>query len=361
MKRTEIRERRIEVALVVFVLFVSSGVATVFAQPGDYRAYVPNAADGTVSAVDFESGTIVWVTQVSEGSQAQPPEAAHGIAVSPDGMTVYAGDAATGELVVLHAAGGHVVARLALPHNVHGIDISPDGRTVWVGGSDPERFWLGMLSVVSTDSMSVIRTVAPAVGSAAHVAFSPDGAEVWVASTTTNLVWVVDGRRMRLRDVIAMADAEFSGAATPEGELGLVGINEVAVSPDGARAYAVGPEAAILYAIEVPYRRVSASVAAEPRAHGIVVSPDGTEVWTANRSGSLTVFDAATLDRLASVPMGDFANHVAFVPGGGLVLGTGESSLVVVDAATRRTIRSIPVGREPHEIAIGPIPPSEGD
>lgn len=351
MKMKRITMRRCAVALIM--LLVASGFAT--AGDGDRSSgwiYVPNAADGTISAIDTRGGRVLWRLTVSEGSNGRPAEAAHGIAISPDGSTLYAGDAATDELVIIDTGAREVIERVSISHGVHGIDISPDGSAVWVGGSDRDRFWLGQLSVVSTESRSVEAVVAPGVGSAAHVSFTPDGSRVWVASTTTNVVWVVDSAATSLSTVVPLIGDRQHDTRSPEGEAGYIGINEVAVSPDGSSAYAVGPESAILFRIDVATGEVTAQRQGEPRAHGVVVSPDGNEVWVANRSGSLSVFDAESLEPLANVPMGNYANHVAFDDGGEYVFATGESTVVVIDAQSRERVHTIETGREPHEIAV---------
>ena len=313
--------------------------------------YIPNAADGTVSAVDPGAATVLWEIRISEEINGRPAEAAHGIAVSPDGSTLYAGDRAAGELVVVDTASREVRKRVEIPHGVHGVDISPDGATVWVAGSSADMFWLGELSVFDTEAQAIIAHIAPGVGSAEHLDFSPDGSQVWVASVSNNLVWTVDGGSFELASVVALPQQAGPDGA-PEAEAGLIGLNEVAVAPDGRRAYAVGPASARLFAIDAARAEMIASTAAEPRAHGVAVSPDGAEVWVANRSGSVSVFAAETLELLASIPTGAYANHVAVHPDGRRAFVTGEDELLVVDIASRQITDRIPTGADPHEIAV---------
>ena len=345
-------QRRPVIIAIIFLVAISFAFAE---QQGKTRGllFVPNAADGTVSALDPHTGSEVWVAAVSSAGDSLPAGAAHGIAISPDGETVYAGDAVTDELVVLNALDGEVIARVALSHAVHGIDIAPDGETVWVGGANRDRFWLGELSVINTESLTVRQVVAPGVGSAAHVSFTPDGRQVWIASTSNNLVWVVNAMDGSLLGLVPLIAGERNEASTPEGRAGYIGINEVAISPDGRTAFAVGPEAATLFRIDVATRRVESVQPGEPRAHGVAVSRNGREVWVANRSGSLSVFDAEQLTPIATVPMGAYANHVSFSVDGNEVYASGDRRLVVVDVATWTIIRSIEVGRDPHEIAVG--------
>ncbi len=337
-------------AMALFLGAAAAGQAT--HQPAPRQVFVPNAADGTVSAIDLARGEADWTVAVSQTVGDRKAEAAHGIAVSPDGATVYAGDAAARQLVVLDAGSRRIVARIPLEHDVHGIDISPDGRTVWTGGALAGYPWLSAVSVVNTATRQVEAVVSPGVGDASHLAFSPDGREVWIASVTNNLLWIVDVARRTLTAVVPLGPEAALKPGTPEGEKGLIGFNEVALSPDGRFAYAVGPESAVVYSIDAATRRVLASARVGERAHGISVSPDGREVWVANRSGSVTILDAAGLRTLATLPMGEYANHVAFSSDGRAAYVSRQADVAVVDPRRRAVVRLIPVGKEPHELSL---------
>jgi len=346
------RSSRVAVGLlllaVVGVLSGGSGNAT---QANPSYAYVPAIADGTIVAINLATNQVDWTLQVSQGTQDRKPESAMGIAASLDGRWVYTGDAVTNEFVVVDAQKREIVKRIALPHGIHAIDISPDGKFVWVGGSLADYSWLSATSVIDTVTLEVRWTLSPALGSGAHLALTPDGKEVWAASITTNLVWVWDANSAAVLSAIPLTGTPLRGQS-PEAQQGLIGFNEVAISPDGQRAYAVGPDAAIVYAIDVTTRRVIGTAQAGERAHGIGVSRDGKEVWTANRSGSVTVFDAQTLNVLATIPMGDYANHVAFSLDGKLTYVTRQTDVAVVDTRTRQIVKAIPVGNQPHEISL---------
>jgi YVTN family beta-propeller protein len=338
-------------AVVVLLLGTAPAVLAVH-QTAPRYAFVPNAAEGTVSAIDLAGNETAWTVAVSQPAGESKAEAAHGIAVSPDGATVYAGDATSQQIVVLDTESRRIIARIPIEHGVHGIDISPDGRTVWVGGSLADYPWLSAVSVVDTATRRVETIVSPGVGDASHLAVSPDGREVWIASVTSNLLWIVDAERRTLTDVVPLGPGTALSPGSPEGEKGLIGFNEVALSPDGRLAYAVGPESSVVYSIDAATRRPLHSVRAGERAHGIAVSPDGREVWVANRSGSLTILNAATLAELSTLPMGEYSNHVAFTPDGRFAYVSRQTDIAVVDPRSRQIVKLLPVGKEPHEISL---------
>ncbi len=333
--------------LVLVVIAIALALPLVL-QGGDRAqpeyAYVPNVVDGTVSAIDLATNEIAWTLAVGE-------ESAMGIAASLDGRWVYTGDAKAKEFVIIDAKKQEIVNRVPISHGVHAIDVSPDGRYVWVGGGLESYPWLSAISVVNAETGEVEAVLSPALGNGAHFAFTPGGAEVWIASITTNLVWVTDAVSGEVTAAVPLTRVGPEGRS-PEAELGLIGFNEVALSPDGKTAYAVGPEAAVVYAIDVPARQVLGAVQAGERAHGIAVSRDGGEVWTADRGGTVTVIDARSLEVKATIPMGEYANHVAFSMGGRYAYVSRMEDLAVINTQTRQIIKVIPVGKEPHEISL---------
>ncbi|MFQ5797043.1 MAG: YncE family protein, partial [Candidatus Bipolaricaulia bacterium] len=187
------------------IVFALTFLSVVGLSQTDLYLYVPNAADGTVSVVDLRTNQPVAAIPVGE-------EAAHGIAVSPD------------------------------------------GQTVWVGGSLFDVDWLSAISVVDTRTRQVVAVVSPGIGDASHFSFTPDGQEAWIASVTNNLLWVVDTQTYAVR-VIPIIQP-FTAPVTPEGVKGLIGFNEVAVGPDGRRIYAISPETGVLYDLEAKTGRL---------------------------------------------------------------------------------------------------------
>ena len=342
-------------ALFTVVSLILSGEAV--AQ--SHYAYVPNASDGTVSAIDLRSDRVEWTMKVGQ-------RAAHGIAASPDGRRVYAGDSTTQEVIIIDAVRQSIIKRIPVGFPVHGIDISPDGTTVWAGGqagNDPVK---GTLVVINAAALTIEDMISPTLGAASHFAFAPDGGEVWIASTSTNLVWIVDASARRVAAAIPLSLPEARQRPTPKddweaylAERKLIGLNEIALSPDGKKAYAVGPAASELFLIDVKTRQVQRSVHAGERAHGVTVSPNGREVWIADWAGMVRVFDSETLATLFEIALaqaaavkGPAANHVAFAPEGGRVYVTSGNEVVVIDTVTRQIAARIPVGKEPHEISL---------
>lgn len=320
------------------------------------RAYVPSYDAGVISAIDLATNEVVWTLTVAEGTEAEPARAAMGMAATRDGGVVFTGDPPAKEVVVVDADARRVVKRIPVPHGVHAIDISPDDRRLWVGGRMPAYPWLSAISIIDTRTLEIVRTTAPALGNAAHFAFTPDGREVWAASISTSLVWVMDARTGGVLDAIPLVGGDFAGE-TPEGRRGLIGFNGIAVAPDGDRVFVTGPEPGTLFAIDAGSRDVDGSVRIGQRAHDVAVTRDGSEAWVANDVGTVTIVDAETLAVLDQLDMRRYADeetlaHVAFSPDGTDAYLSWEESVVVVDVESRQTVDVVPVPEEPHEISL---------
>jgi YVTN family beta-propeller protein len=78
---------------------------------------------------------------------------------------------------------------------------------------------------------------------------------------------------------------------------------------------------------------------------GIDVSPDGKELWVANRDeNNVVVVETVNYQTLATLPSGELAIRVKFLPNGRQVLvSNGHSgTLSVFDVATRKLIKDVP-------------------
>ncbi len=92
------------------------------------------------------------------------------------------------------------------------------------------------------------------------------------------------------------------------------------------------------------------------RTQGLVVAPDGTELYVANEQGGLDVIDLATGSLTASLELGGPAFSVAATPDWSqLYVGLVRAERVqVLDRGTLRVVHTIPTGGVPRGIAFDP-------
>lgn len=102
--------------------------------PDGSRAYV--STETGVAVIDTASGQVIRTIPDPAGPQ--------GIAVSPDGKTLYVTNPNADGLWVINAAAGQVTARIPAGAEPYGVAVSPDGSGAGgpparVGGGHPGR------------------------------------------------------------------------------------------------------------------------------------------------------------------------------------------------------------------------------
>jgi YVTN family beta-propeller protein len=88
---------------------------------------------------------------------------------------------------------------------------------------------------------------------------------------------------------------------------------------------------------------------------GIDVSPDGKQVWAANRGDStISVIDTTTMQTVASLPTPKFAFRLRFTPDGMHVLATipEAGAVMVFDAQSRKESGRVAVDGTPLSVAV---------
>ena len=267
--------------------------------------------------------------------------------------------ALTGTLLVANRSGGSItlfdlateieIARIpigpVIPHEVH---ISPDGRlalTTEYGGNDNPGRHIVLIDIASAEVVSRI-DLGP--NSRPHTAlFLPDGRRA-VAT-------------MQDSDQLALVDLEEESVVRTYPTGGREG-HMVRLHPDGSRAYVTSRgDIGTLSVIFLDEERPPAVIATGPGAEGLDVTPDGREVWVANRGGtSISVIDAQSLKIVATLESRPYAGRIEMGPRGHAIVPNGgrgsrvRQYLRLWDVAARRMITEVPLrDGEPQEGNFG--------
>ena len=115
----------------------------------------------------------------------------------------------------------------------------------------------------------------------------------------------------------------------------------LALSPDAKFAYVTKVNAGTVSRIDLVSGIKTHERAAGKGAEGIAVSPEGREVWVANRAdGTITVHDPATLALRRRMSSKGFPIRVAFTSDGrhALVINAGAANVAVFDVRTKLRI-----------------------
>ncbi|HSD67053.1 MAG TPA: alkaline phosphatase family protein [Vicinamibacteria bacterium] len=195
--------------------------------PDGRRLFSSGAADNSIREIKWRDGKlapgrtfVLAPPQKSAGGRRlENPGFVGGLALSPDGRTLYAAHVYGESLAAVDVETGRVLARAALPAEAYGTLVSPDGRTVFVSVWGASR-----VALFEPLTLRPLREIVVGEHPNAMV-LSRDGARLFVACANTNAVWAVDlasGKAVEQVGVALRPDAP--PGATP---------NALALSPDG--------------------------------------------------------------------------------------------------------------------------------
>lgn len=193
------------------------------------------------------------------------------------------------------------------------------------------------VSVVDLASMKTVATL-PVGGKPAGVAVSADGARVYIASPEGQFLTVIDGATRKVVRKIALKGAPLG----------------VAASPDGKRVYATLAYDRTLVEID-PESGATREAAAGTMVSGVAVTPDGKTVIVTDRDdNAVSFFDAASLARTATIPVGKHPFGVTIDAAGARAYTANVESddATVIDIAARKVLGALKTESRPYTVAL---------
>ncbi len=233
-----------------------------------------------------------------------------------------------GTLVVANRGGGSIslidletrleVARLPIgPIIPHEVSVSPDGQYVLTGEYGPNSGPGRHVVVIDLVDATIVGRIDLGPNSRPHTAvFHPDGRHAVATMQDSDQVALIDLEQMEVIRTYPTGGREG---------------HMVRLSPDGSRAYVSSRLGdGTLSVVFLDEDRPPVVIETGPGAEGLSVSPDGSEVWVANRQErSISVVDTESLEIIATIDSNPYAGRVeisadgeyAVAPNGG---GGGE-------------------------------------
>ena len=196
--------------------------------PDGHRLFSSGAADNSIREVEWRDGKLAPgrtfrlapPQKEASGGGLENPGFVGGLALSPDGRTLYAAQVYGESLTAVDVETGRVLARSTVPAEAYQALVSPDGRTVFVSVWGASR-----ISLFEPLTLRPLGEIAVGEHPNAMV-LSPDGARLFVACANTNAVWAVDVASRKTVEQIGVAlGPDALPGSTP---------NAVALSPDGS-------------------------------------------------------------------------------------------------------------------------------
>lgn len=340
MKR---RQRRATLAAALL-----AGLATnaVLAQ---VRILQTNSTDTVLHLIDPETHRIV--------GEIQDIPVAHGVTAAPDGSRIYVSGEAETAVKVYDARTLELIETIPLSARPNNVSITPDGRKLYVGIiSQP-----GAIDVIDTESLENVKTI-DVPGGIHNIYVTPDGKNVIAGSiagrrltvldtSTDEEVWAWEGEAIRPVTI----------STKPDGST-----DKLYIQVSGHHGFVVfdwdtRQEVARITQPDVPPEERYDSTYNGAPAHGIGVSPDGTQLWSTSRMNShVYVYSLPDLELLAGIRTGTDPDWITFTPDSKLayVANAVSETVSVIDMESLEEVTQIPVGKGPKRNAVLRLPGS---
>jgi YVTN family beta-propeller protein len=189
--------------------------------PGDSLLVVTSEVRQVVVVVEFHTSTVVSVISTDY-------PASHMLALVPSGDRVYTTNVRDGNITEINPRSGETLRTLAVARFVEGIAVTPDGSTVWVGSNGDS-----LVAIIDVETGTAVDTIG-GFGMPYRLAISASGGFAVISDPVKGQVHIFDAATRELLHLVEipavgiLESAEIPGSPAPEG---------VTISRDSRWAY----------------------------------------------------------------------------------------------------------------------------
>lgn len=213
------------------------------------------------------------------------------------------------------------------------VAFSPDGTRAYATDEGNNK-----VSVIDTATRQVVGTIPAVTGVNTPRGIAATDDRVLVVSAGTDKLWAIDRASSLYTSSVSIPQAVSTGNDA----------KWIVLNPGGTHAYvlvqsATGSATGSVTAFDAQSLQVTGTATGIDGASGIALSPDGTRIYVSSLSGAISVIDSATMTTIDTINLGGFLNAVVADPRGGhlYVLSESPDDLVVVDLATRSAVATL--------------------
>ena len=232
---------------------------------------------------------------------------------------------------LLDLASRQIRATLPTGDGPHEVAVSADGKTAVVTNYGDSQHPGNTLTVIDVPGKKVVRTIDLGEYSRPHGIAWLQGDDVAVTVEASKALLIVDASAGKIKHTIATDQH---------------GSHMVAVSSKHRRAFTANIGSGTTTVVDLASNQRITDVATGKGAEGIAVSPDGSEVWVTNRdANTISVVDPATFQVMATLEPGEIPIRVKFTPDGtrALISNAQSGDVAVFDTVTRELVGRIPM------------------
>lgn len=314
----------------------------------DYRLYVGNSEDESVSVIDLNSLKVV--NDISIGATL-----IHGLAVRPDGRVLFVTVESDHTLRIVDTITGDIKAKIKLTGRPNECAVTPDGKYVAVPIRDGDS--VDIVDVMQQKVVKVLPIKEP------HNAVSAGSNRyMFVSSMGSNAVNVIDLKTMSFSAIVPAGGRPRPYVISSDGKTMYVAVSYL----HGFDIVDV-PAKKVLERVEMPARHTGPP---PPRkfetpdtyTHGLALTPDGKELWvTSLLDNCIYIYDLQSKKFIGHLATGDGPNWIVFSPDGkyGCVSNTDSNDVSIFDVKERRAVATVKVGKVPKRLAIGTEPKTQ--
>ncbi len=257
--------------------------------------YVTNSESKSISIIDVASLTRRTRIRVPISGERGP----YGVAIHPDGKRLYVTDINGNQVLIVDTARRATIGRIDVIEDPRSLVISADGTRLYVSGGDFDDDGDGGISVIDTESESVVTTLRMD-GGIFRLALSPDGSRLYATDRANAQLIVVDVAQNRVVNSVQVL---------PEGEE----TRDLFVSRDGSQIYVANQESNELVIFDAESFQILRTLSFEDRPRGIALRSQPAVFLPLKEIASKADFDGS-----GRIDFGDFLLFVA-------AFGAGDS------------------------------------
>jgi YVTN family beta-propeller protein len=267
----------------------------------NYRLYVDNSTDKTVSVIDLNSLKVI--NNIDIGA-----DLIHGLALGHDGKVLFVTVESDHTLRIVDTTTGRTKATIKLTGRPNECAVTPDGKYVAVPIRDGDS-----VNIVDVAQQKVVKVLP--IKEPHNAVSTASNRYMFVSSMGSNAVNVIDLKTMSYSAIVPAGGRPRPYVISSDGKTMYVAVSFL----HGFDIVNI-PEKKVLQRVEMPARHTGPP---RPRkfetpdtlTHGLALTPDGKQLWvTSLLDDSIYIYDLETRSSVAPWPLGMARTGSCFLP-----------------------------------------------